>query len=363
MPLIIQNLEICPSIANMSFPLQVQKTTYAIVDILEWQRTGSLDLQPYYQRRSVWNPRVKSLLIDSLLRGYPIPLVFLHNRLDVVTSKTVRQVVDGQQRLRTILSYIDIDSLQNIDEWDSFSVLKSHNEDFAGLTFQQLPEEVQTRILHTSLSINVLPSDIDDVTILSIFQRMNSTGFKLNDQEIRNATYFGEFKECSYKLAYSQNQMWERWGIFDRQEVAQMREVELTSDLMGLLISRKILGKSKASLNKFYTTYENDFPERELIEQEFLEIFKKLESVFPYDTQRVNLKRFRTTPWFYTVFAAASGIFGSVSPKKLLDGLERVELKIRNEPLDEKQLRALRGGTANRDSRVSRLDFLMSQIG
>lgn len=45
----------------------MEKTTYTIVDFLEWQRQRSLDLQPYYQRRSVWNPRVRSLLIDSLL--------------------------------------------------------------------------------------------------------------------------------------------------------------------------------------------------------------------------------------------------------------------------------------------------------
>ncbi len=57
----------------MSASLNVDKTTATIVDFLEWQRQGSLDLNPFYQRRSVWNPRVKSLLIDSLLKGYPVP--------------------------------------------------------------------------------------------------------------------------------------------------------------------------------------------------------------------------------------------------------------------------------------------------
>src|SRR5665647_2121709 len=102
--------------------LNVDKTTTSVVDFLEWQRQGSLDLKPYYQRRSVWNPRVKSLLIDSLLRGYPLPLIFLHNRLDVQRSTTVRQVVDGQQRLRTILAYIDVDCLREVDDWDRFTV-------------------------------------------------------------------------------------------------------------------------------------------------------------------------------------------------------------------------------------------------
>ncbi len=75
--------------------LYVEKTTYTIVDFLEWQRQGSLDLQPYYQRRSVWNPRVRSLLIDSLLRGYPLPLASIFHR---VTRPSRTQRVSPQSR-------------------------------------------------------------------------------------------------------------------------------------------------------------------------------------------------------------------------------------------------------------------------
>jgi len=342
--------------------LQIEKTTYTIIDFLEWQRLGSLDLQPFYQRRSVWNPRVKSLLIDSLLRGYPLPLVFLHNRLDVTTSKTIRQVVDGQQRLRTILAFLDIDSLNKVDDWDRFSVLKSHNREYAGLSFQQLPEVVQARILQTPLSVNVLPSDIDDVTVLTIFQRMNSTGFKLNDQEIRNATFFGEFKESSYSLAYQQNQRWQRWGIFSRQDVAQMKEVELTADLMGLLL-HGVAAKSKAAIDKLYKTYDDGLPHRETIELQYGKVFDLLENVYGEKASQSPLRRFRSTAWFYAVFAAATGEFGSITAESLVRGLETVEVLIRNEDVDESLLKTLRGATADRSSRLARVEFLMSTMG
>ncbi|KJL33104.1 DUF262 domain-containing protein [Microbacterium oxydans] len=341
--------------------LEVAKTTYSIVDFLEWQRQGSLDLNPFYQRRSVWNPRVKSLLIDSLLRGYPLPLVFLHNRLDVTTSRTVRQVVDGQQRLRTILAYIDIDSLENVDEWDRFTVLRAHNRDYAGLSFQQLPDDVQTRILQTPLSVNVLPSDIDDVTVLTIFQRMNSTGLKLNPQEIRNATWFGEFKETSYSLAYQQNQRWVNWGIFTRQDVAQMKEVELSADLMGFLING-ISARSKASIDGLYRKFDDGVPGREALINDFEATFDILEDVYGEAASRSSLRRFRTTAWFYVAFAVASGRLGvSPSAADIVRGMERTELDIRKAESDDVVMKPLRGATADKASRRARADYLLAR--
>lgn len=339
--------------------LQVGKTTYTIVDFLEWQRQGTLDLQPFYQRRSVWNPRVKSLLIDSLLRGFPLPLVFLHNRLDVQTSGTVRQVVDGQQRLRTILSYIDIDSLPpgTVDDWDRFTVIRAHNREYAGLSFQQLPSDIQGLLLQTQLSVNVLPSDIDDVTVLTIFQRMNSTGFKLNDQEIRNATYFGDFKESAYALAYAQNQRWVNWGIFTRQDVAQMKEVELTSDLMGYLMNG-VTARSKAAIDRLYKANDEVFEAREDVEDAFRDTFEKLEQIYGDGGSRSTLRRFRTTAWLYVVFAVASA---DLRAEQIVAGMEQTELDIRGENADEDLLPVLRGATADRASRQARLDFLISR--
>ncbi len=168
-------------------------------------------------------------------------------------------MVDGQQRLRTILSYIDPDCIHDLDDdWDRFTVLKSHNKEFAGLAFAQLPDTVQARILETRLSINVLPSDIDDVTVLTIFQRMNSTGLKLNSQEIRNATYFGEFKDSAYRLAYEQNQRWQQWGLFSRQQIAQMKEVEFAADLMGFLI-RGVRARTDRAITLLFKEYEDSF--------------------------------------------------------------------------------------------------------
>lgn len=283
------------------------KTAFSVLDFLEWQRQGTLDLRPFYQRRAVWNPRVKSLLMDSILKGYPLPLIFIHRRLDIHTSKNVRQVVDGQQRLRTILSFVDPDCLDDRDEWDDFRIQRTHNREYAGMSFADLPEDARTTILQTSLSVNVLPSDIPDVTVLQIFQRMNTTGLKLKDQEVRNGTFFGEFKDVAYALAYEQNQRWVRWGLFDRQDIGQMAEVEFTSDLLGALI-RGVSGRSAAQITKLYRENDDDFHQKDSVSADFRSIFDSLADV--YD-ERLGVRlpdRFRSAAWFYPVFATVAGL-------------------------------------------------------
>ncbi|MGO9207301.1 MAG: DUF262 domain-containing protein, partial [Candidatus Limnocylindrales bacterium] len=86
--------------------LSPTRTVYTVGQFLEWQRTGVLRLQPVFQRRSVWSLKAKSLLIDSVVRGLPMPIVFLRQLQDLKTFRSQMEVVDGQQRLRTLLSFI-----------------------------------------------------------------------------------------------------------------------------------------------------------------------------------------------------------------------------------------------------------------
>lgn len=341
--------------------LQIEKATVPVIDFLDWQRQGSLELRPFYQRRSVWNPRIKSLLIDSILRGFPLPLVFLHRSVNLETTRPMRHVVDGQQRLRTILSFIDIDSISDADENDRVTVLRSHNSTYSNTPFERLPSDIQQQFLHTTLSVNILPPSVGDAKILEIFQRMNSTGLKLTSQEIRNASFHGEFKDSSYALAYAQHQRWIDWKIFNPQAIAQMKEVELAADLMGFLV-RGPGPRSKSAIDKLYEQYEEAFDSRYQIEESFSSTFDLLETV--YGSPNSYIRRFRTTAWFYAVFAVASGqsAFGQVDGEELRFALERSDYIIRNEEFDDEVARVLRGATADKKSRETRIQFICSHL-
>jgi hypothetical protein len=357
----------------------IDKTTVTIGDILEWQRHDSLILNPPYQRRSVWSSRSKSLLIDSILRNYPIPLIFLTNRIHPTEKKLVREVVDGQQRLRTILGYIDPGCLPDHKPDDDFVVLQSHNSDYPNAAYADLPVDVQDRLLQTALSVNVLPADIGDVRILDIFRRMNTTGTKLNAQELRNANFDGVFKEMSYELAYEQYQRWLSWRIFEVPQVAQMMEVELTSDLLGLMLNG-VKPKTAKQIDDLYTTYDPGVPDEDAVRQQFRDHMDILEHVYGENDGPDIPKRLRSPAWLYTVFAVTSAadqitVAGAPRPgktagrakpvgaEKLLEALVRVKEALRSgEGVDEDTLKTLRGATSHRASREKRIEFLRGMV-
>lgn len=236
--------------------VDVNKTQYSIADFLNWQRAGSLDLQPAFQRRSVWKPGARSFFIDTVVRGLPAPIIYLRQRLNLESQTIIREVIDGQQRLRTIFAYVSPDLLRDYDQKrDGFSVKRVHNEELAGLSYTELSSHHRSRILEYQFSTHVLPASIEDRDVLEMFARLNATGEKLNYQELRNAKYFGELKTVLYALAHEQLERWTQWGVFNTDDIARMKEVELVSDL-AINMKGGVSGKAQTKISDFYG--END---------------------------------------------------------------------------------------------------------
>src|SRR4051812_28560630 len=104
--------------------LKPTRTVYTVSDYLDWQRSGVLKLKPVFQRRDVWKSKAKSLLIDTVVQGLPVPIIFLRKAQDLNALRSVLEVVDGQQRLRTLFSFIDRSVLPDFrTERDEFTVL------------------------------------------------------------------------------------------------------------------------------------------------------------------------------------------------------------------------------------------------
>ncbi|MBT2768453.1 DUF262 domain-containing protein, partial [Stenotrophomonas sp. ISL-67] len=79
-------------------------TNQDITWLIDLSRNDRLDLEPPYQRRSVWTRKDKQFFIDTILRNYPSPAVFLHKSISETGSATYH-VVDGKQRIQTILEF------------------------------------------------------------------------------------------------------------------------------------------------------------------------------------------------------------------------------------------------------------------
>lgn len=276
----------------------IQHTDFKVSDFLSWQRAGSLELSPSFQRRPVWSEGAKSYLIDTVVRGLPMPVIFLRSvPSDAVRFEPKREVVDGQQRIRTLISFIAPNLLSDLNpSRDEFTVQRNHNRELAGKRFEGLDHEIQQRLLDYEFSVHVFPSDTDDREILQIFARMNATGVKLNPQELRNAEFFGIFKSLMYDLGAEQLSRWRSWGVFNEYNIARMEEVELTSEF-ALLMLNGPAKKEQPAITAAYRRFEEDFPRATEISRRFHSVMDFIEDNFDV----------RTTPFaskvlFYSLF-------------------------------------------------------------
>jgi hypothetical protein len=236
---------------------QPPTTTYPISDFREWNDSGQLELAPKFQRRSVWEPKAKSYLVDTIVRSMPVPPVFIRLRLDTKTNRSVREVVDGQQRLRAVLDFLE----------DDFPISRVHNVELAGMHYSDLPEPLQRKILRYKFAVTTL-EDVGDAEVLAIFARLNTYTVRLNAQELRNAEFFGAFKQTVYTLALDHYAFWRNTGILSDQQVARMDEAELVSELVVTMLDG-IRQTKAADLRDFYDKFDDKFPEAERISREF----------------------------------------------------------------------------------------------
>jgi uncharacterized protein DUF262 len=141
---------------------------YNISDFVEWDARNQIELSPDFQRRSVWSLQAKSYLIDTIIRGKPMPKLLLTQ--DVRDRRNIRIVVDGQQRLRAILEYVE----------GGFAISRAHNKELAGTRFDGLPEEIKTDFLKYEIGVDLL-YDLPYKDLLDIFARLNTYTVKLNN--------------------------------------------------------------------------------------------------------------------------------------------------------------------------------------
>ena len=261
---------------------------YRINDVAGWHNRKELVLAPEFQRRSVWSPKGKSFLIDSILRGMPLPQFFIREIVHPKEKRTVREVVDGQQRISTILAYMK----------GEVTVFPTHNERYAKMRYDDLPENIQRAFLSFPLSVNVLEGTADQ-EVLEIFSRLNAYTVPLNAQEKLNAKYVGAFKVAMDHLAREHNGFWTRHRILSVQTIARMKDVELTCELVGAMLNG--LQNQKKVIADLYRQYDDAFPQFEYIHPRFAETLQLSENILGGE---INGTIFDRVPLFYALFCA-----------------------------------------------------------
>lgn len=186
-----------PSLSGKSFTdnvypdaiLNIVRDTASVFQLKrKWERNPPLlDLTPPFQRELVWTTKQKCELIESILMGIPLPAFYMREDINGVYI-----VVDGKQRLSALFDFID-----EKFKLDNLSILKDKNKCY----FRDLSPIEQNKIEDYSLNVNVIKSPTEDRVTFDLFDRVNRSGTKLNNQEMRNALYQGTSTKLIDELA------------------------------------------------------------------------------------------------------------------------------------------------------------------
>ena len=297
---------------------KTEKAVYTAEDFLLWQENSLFEITPKFQRRPVWRTPARSYFIDTLLRGMTVPPLYFRMTQNQARTKAVREVVDGQQRVRSVLEFIA----------DAYRLSKTLKGPWAGKRFTQLSEDQQRQIKSFSFTTEIFKG-ISDKQVLEVFCRLNMNGIPLNKQELRNGRFFGFFKESSFSLALTYLEFWRKHKVFSEQSIARMLEVELVSEL--LIAGNDGMQDKKKSIDDFYEKWETSYPDKARDEKRFKDTFDAISETFADDD--LASSDFRRPPLFYTLYCVVfHHLFGlpgiqRAAPRKRLSTDQRDGLR------------------------------------
>ncbi|CAH2403008.1 DUF262 domain-containing protein [Mesorhizobium escarrei] len=259
---------------------------HPVSDIRDWQRSGRLEVRPSFQRKEVWSPAARIMLIDTILRQVPMPKMFLWN--EVVNESTHRRVIDGQQRISAILGFLD----------DKFALESPYSGPYVGKKFSELPIAERQRILQYRIDFNEA-LDFDEAEVREVYSRVNKYSLPLNKQELRKADYPGIFLEVSTEL--SLDDYLENAKVFSIAQRRRMGDVEFMSEVLaGMLEGPQ---DKKGDLDYFYSRYAHwGAADATKAKQEFQAALQDIKLVFDEQVLPLRSTRFRQKSDFYSLF-------------------------------------------------------------
>lgn len=243
-----------------------------------------------YQRKLIWTIDEKTSFIDSILRGYPVPLILLvENRLD---GRNVFEILDGLQRLNAVMSFIENDySVEGVYfDLNTIAVTKSFLD--GGTLTQRTPvmsRDKCVRIASYTLPLSIYESPHSKSTD-TVFRRINSGGRKLSRQELRAAGATGHFASVVRKIAAKVrgddsafdtirlNDMkkisitnrelaygvdvdqifWVAEGILTKEQVRASKDEELISDLVAYTVSEDPVSSRSEFIDDYFGMKDDD---------------------------------------------------------------------------------------------------------
>lgn len=177
---------------------------FTVKELISLVKDSVISISPDYQRKFRWDEERQSSLIESILLGIPIPSIFMATNDDATW-----EVIDGVQRISTILNFVleeddlfrDKIGVKRPLKLKNLSKLKS----FGGMSFKDFPSSLNYEFLLKPLKVITLSDKSDKLVRFDLFERLNTGGVVLSDQEIRSCIYKGDFNSFLKEKACNAN--------------------------------------------------------------------------------------------------------------------------------------------------------------
>lgn len=257
-------------------------------------KEGKLIVDDSYQRRSVWSEKDKVRLIETILLQLVIPeLFFWKADTDPETGVSTTHIVDGQQRIKAIYSFIN-NAFKLKPQYLLDGVIKSK---YSNKSFNDLDAETKKAFWNYQLMIIEIDSKATRDDIITMFNRLNLTDYNLNDQEKRNSVS-GEFAALAREL--SDNPLWEEKRLFTGTDVKRMKDVEFCASIV-LLYRKGIIDQTdQSALNQAYEELQVGYIDAERDKEA---VCAAIETISLFFVSDIVTKFLRRKAQLYTLFS------------------------------------------------------------
>jgi hypothetical protein len=232
-----------------------------VADYCAAMERGEILVNREYQRSDkVWPDSARSYLIETAVMHYLMPKLYLRQIVDPRSKKTIKEIVDGQQRSTAIQDFY-----QNRLRLSA----NLESEEIAGRTYSELEEEYQSKFLGFSISMDLLIGATHE-EVVEVFRRMNSYTVPLNAEEQRHAYYQGLFKWFINRLTSRFSRTFLDIGVFTEKQLVRMADAKLLTELSDAILNG-VRTTNKKILDRLYITKDKVFPEEKSIEARLVE--------------------------------------------------------------------------------------------
>ncbi len=340
--------------------LRRDTNTITIANFWENFLLNKYDFNPPYQRQSVWTEEKQSFFIDSILRNFPIPPVFLQQKIDNTSGKTTYELIDGKQRLTAIVKFIKGEIACSSELADE----GSEGDEIAGKYFDDLdsPDLTEYKIHFWRYSLPIEYIDTDSKKLIDdIFDRLNRNGEPLTGQELRNAQFhnaaFSKLVDEKAKLPFWKT----RLATLD---LSRMEDREFIAEALFVLLEdgpQHANATEIDSLYELYCTKNSDFfSQKSLL---FDVITKFLDDLnLDFDGFKIRGPSHLYGLWCFAQHCVSSNIKPNQVSDKLREFFASLRSKQANESVSNYRA-SMSARTKDKGQRQRRLDALKTFCG